>query len=109
MGLVEHAEVLHGALQLDAAVRDRVVGELAAVAGHGGVLPGAVDREFDMELVVVPTDERGAELGPKCRGDGLGQCPAQNRDCESLAGEHGGVGGLLVVGVSGDPAVVEGE
>jgi hypothetical protein len=106
---VESAEVFAVALELDPASGNGVVRELAAMAGHRRELTGAVDGEHDVDLGVVAADERSAVLLPEHGRDVVGDGPAEDRDAELPSRNDRSVGRALVVGVAGDPAVVEGQ
>jgi hypothetical protein len=106
---VEEAQHLGVAGQIDPAVRNGVVQQLTAVVGGRTLLPGTVDRHGQVELDLFAADERRTELGPQRGRDVLGDGPAPDGEAELACGLAGRTRGVLVVGVTSDPAVVEGE
>ena len=73
--------------------QDRIVARLARVAGDRLTLTGAVHPHHDVNLVVIPANEDGSELGVEDVGDVTGQTPGEDwegrRTCE---GGFGGAG-----------------
>jgi len=79
------------------------------VTGNRGELSGTINGDGNVELVVVSSEEGGAELVVERVGDLRRDGPCDDGYPERRRCQARGVGGVLVVGVAGDAAVVEDE
>jgi hypothetical protein len=100
-------EVFSRALKLETAPQDRIVGALTAVAGDGLQLESPIDLDFEALLHSLPRHEGGSVLGIERIGDGRRYGPGQNRKIEGLRRSECCPGRGSMVGMPGDPALIE--
>jgi hypothetical protein len=71
------------------------------------MLAGPVDIDDEVDALGPAPDEVCFELIVELRCYGFGECPSENRYADVAGDTSGDLGGPHVIGVSGDPALVE--
>ncbi len=97
------AEAFDVAGELDAAPRDGVIVELAAMTSHGAPLASTVNRDANIDLVWVASRKARTELFVECTGDLGGKCPREDHEIHIVCDADRGSRRGLVVEMARDP------
>ena len=77
------------------------------MASNGLILAGPVNIDDEFDVFGSAPEEGRFELIVELRCYRFGECSAENRDADVASDCHGDLGGPHVIGVSGDPTLVE--
>jgi len=101
----EGSEVLEVAGELGATWRDRVLHELAVVAGHRTASARTVDANGEPDSLLFASDERRTELLVELSGDRNGDRPGQDGEVERFRDRECGTCRGSMIRVPGDATV----